>query len=583
MIITNADVAAAFNEIADLLDISGANQFRIRAYRNASRVIGDLSHDLQDLIAKGEHLDDLPGIGKDLSGKITEYLETGHCRMLEELRKKSPSGITDLLRVPGLGPRKAAELNKSLHIHTIEDLAQACHHHKVCKLHGFGEHTECKILDELEGERPKETRIKRHTAQQYARPMIDYFERSPLITKAIVAGSYRRKKETAGDLDILLIAEDGPGAISHVLSYDDVVRVLARGHTKATFVLRSNLQVDVRVVERHCLGAALHYFTGSKAHNIALRTIAHEGGLKLNECGLFKDDITLPMETEEQLFLSLGLPYIEPELRENRGEIEAAAAGLLPVLVELKDLRGDLHSHTKATDGRDTLVRMAAAAKKHGMEYLAITDHSRRMSMTHGLDEARLLLQLEEIDFLNEHLEGIRLLKGLEVDILADGTLDMADRVLRRLDLTVCSVHTKFNLSRSEQTKRIMKAMDNPYCSILGHPSGRLIEERRPYDADMQALIEYAAKRGCILEVNSHPERLDLTDVYCRTAKESGALLAINSDAHSVYDFENLRFGVDQARRGWLEKKDVVNTRPLDELLNILAMKKTPTAPASNP
>jgi DNA polymerase (family 10) len=390
----------------------------------------------------------------------------------------------------------------------------------------------------------------------------------------VVAGSYRRCRETVGDLDILVTAQDPGSAIRRFVAYDEVAEVRAQGGTRATVVLNCGLQVDLRAVEGRSFGAALHYFTGSKAHNIAVRTLARGRGLKINEYGVFRGANRVAGETEESVLAALGLPWIPPELRENRGEIEAARNGLLPDLVQLADLRGDLHCHTTATDGHASLAEMVEAARRQGLDYLAVTEHSKRLTMAHGLDSLRLLQQIEEIDRLNARLQdatwGFRVLKGIEVDILEDGALDLPDAVLGRLDLVIGAVHSKLHLSRAEQTRRILKAMDHPHFSILAHPTGRLIDEREPYDLDMPRVIRHARDRGCFLELNAHPERLDLTDIHCQMAREEGVLVSVASDAHSTLDFANLSYGIGQARRGWLEKRDVLNTRPIEELLAVL-------------
>jgi DNA polymerase (family 10) len=378
-------------------------------------------------------------------------------------------------------------------------------------------------------------------------------------------------RETVGDLDILATASDAAAVIERFTHYDEVKEVLSAGTTRASVLLKSGLQVDLRVVAPASYGAALHYFTGSKAHNIAIRRLAQARGLKINEYGVFRGDERIAGEDEASVYASVGLPYIEPELREDTGEIEAARAGRLPHLVELGDLKGDLHAHTRATDGHDSLRDMALAAKKLGFEYLAITEHSRRLTVAHGLDPQRLLQQCDEIDRLNGEGLGITLLKGIEVDILEDGSLDLPDDVLGRLDLVVGAVHSRFDLSRARQTERILRAMDHPHFTLLAHPTGRLIEEREPYDVDMPRILRHARERGCFLELNAHPERLDLIDSHCRMAREAGVLVSINSDAHSTFDFANLRYGVGQARRGWLEKADVLNTRTLATLRPLLA------------
>jgi len=570
MPVHNADVAAVFEEIADLLEIEGSNPFRIRAYRNAARTLRDLPREVGAMLDEGEDLTELPGIGEDLAGKIKEVVETGTAAMLEQYRKKVPKTLTELLRIPGIGPKRVRALYHDLGIRTLDQLQKAAQDGLVKSLHGFGDKTERYILNQLKERAGEEKRFQLAVAAPYAEAVIAYLEESPGVKQVVAAGSYRRAKETIGDLDILVTAASGSPVMDRFVSYPEVEEILAHGPTKASVRLACKLQVDVRVVPEHSYGAALQYFTGSKAHSVMLRQLAQQRGLKLNEYGLFKGDRSVAGATEESVYAAVGLPWIPPELRENRGEFEAARAGRLPALVELVDLRGDLHAHTKATDGRNSIREMAEAARARGLEYLAITDHSRRLTMAKGLDPKRLFEQLEEIDRLNATLSGISLLKGIEVDILEDGALDLPDEDLRRLDLVVGAVHSHFRLSRQKQTERILRAMDHPYFTILAHPSGRLIDERAPYDVDMARIIRHARERGCFLEVNAHPVRLDLTDTDCLIAKEEGVTLSINSDAHSILDFENLRYGIGQARRGWLEKNDVLNARPLHSLRPLL-------------
>jgi DNA polymerase (family 10) len=381
-------------------------------------------------------------------------------------------------------------------------------------------------------------------------------------------------RDTVGDLDILATAKSGAAVMARFAAYPEVAETLAKGETRASVLLRSGIQVDLRVVEPDCFGAALHYFTGSKAHNVAVRRMAQRKGLKVSEYGVFRGSRRIAGETEASVYAAVGLPWIAPELREDRGELEAAARGELPVLVEAGDLKGDLHVHTKASDGHDTARDMALAARARGLAYLAITDHSPQQRVAHGLDAARLGKQLAEIDRLNGELDGITLLKGVEVDILDDGSLDLPDSVLAKLDVVVAAVHSRFDLPRAKQTARILKALDHPLVNVLAHPSGRLIEEREPYDVDMARIVRRARERGVLLEVNSQPSRLDLTDVHCRTAKDEGALVSVNSDAHSTNDLDDLRYGIGQARRGWLAACDVANTRPLKALRALLARRR---------
>ena len=566
----NADVATAFEEMADLLEIEGANPFRVRAYRFAARTLRDLPAEVGEMVAKGEDLTSLPGIGDDLAGKIKEILATGTAAALEAQRKRVPATLTELLRIPGLGPKRVKTLAHELKIRSLSELQTAAQAGRVRTLSGFGEKTEQHILDALATRLAEAPRVQRAVAIPYAEALVAYLEQSSGVSRVIAAGSYRRGLETIGDLDILVTAPAGRAVMDRFVAYQEVRDVLAHGATKSRVRLQSGLQVDLRVVPQESYGAALLYFTGSKAHNVVLRQLAQQRGLKLNEYGVFRGDKPVAGETEESVYASLGLPWIPPELREGRGEIDAAKAGRLPHLVDLQDLKGDLHAHTRATDGRNSLPEMAEAARLRGLRYFAITDHSRRLTMAKGLDSTRLLQQMEDIDQLNATLSGVTILKGIEVDILEDGSLDLPDEVLGRLDLVVGAVHSRFNLSNRRQTERIMKAMDHPHFSILAHPSGRLIGRREPYEVDMLRIIRKARERRCFLEINAHPERLDLTDIHCRMAKEEGVLLAVNTDAHSMLDLENARFGVGQARRGWLEKSDVLNTRSYAELRKLL-------------
>jgi DNA polymerase (family X) len=407
-------------------------------------------------------------------------------------------------------------------------------------------------------------------AEQRAQPLVEYLKEGKGIKKVTVAGSYRRRKETVGDLDILVTCRKGSKVMDRFVDYEDVQKVVSKGTTRATIVLRSGLHVDLRVVPQVSYGAALHYFTWSKAHNIAVRKLGVKKNLKINEYGVFKGDERIAGKTEKEVYDQVDLPYIEPELRENRGELEAAGKGRLPRLIGLDDLRGDLHAHTTETDGHATLEEMANAAKEYGHDYLAITNHSKKVTMAHGLDAGRLAEEIEEIDQLNGKLSDIVLLKGIEVDILEDGSLDLPDDILKELDIVVCSVHYQRRLSREKMTERVLRAMDNPYINIFAHPTGRLINARDPYDIDLERIIRGARERGCFLEINAHPDRLDLSDVHCKMAKDMGLKLAISTDAHSIADLNLMRYGIDQARRGWLEPDDVINTRDLKQLRKLL-------------
>jgi len=573
MPVQNSDVSDIFNKVADLLEIEGANPFRVRAYRNAARTISSLPRSVSDMIESEENLTELPGIGEDLAGKIKEVVQTGSLAQLEALESSTPSELSRLMKVAGLGPKRVKAIYENLGVVDLKSLKEAAEKGKVRELEGFGKKTEQTILEELEDVEDREERIKLMEAEQRASPLVAYLRKTKGIKEITVAGSYRRRKETVGDLDILVTCKKGSNVMDRFAEYEDVKKVVSKGTTRSTIVLRSGLHVDLRVLRQVSYGAALHYFTGSKAHNIAVRKLGVKKKLKINEYGVFKGKKRTAGKTEKQVFEAVNLPYIEPELRENRGEVEAAQKGSLPQLVGLDDIRGDLHAHTKKTDGHASLKEMADAAKAHGYDYLAITDHSKKVTMARGLDAKRLAEQIKEIDRLNGKLKDIVILKGIEVDILEDGSLDLGDDILKELDLTVCSVHYHRKLSKKKMTERIIRAMDNPYFNIFAHPTGRLINERNPYEIDLERIMEAAKERGCYLEVNAHPDRLDLTDRHCKMAKDMGLKLAVSTDAHSVADLDFIRYGLDQARRGWLEADDIINTRSLRELRKRLKRK----------
>ncbi len=569
MPIHNSDITEIFNKVADLLEILNENPFRVRAYRNAARIVGSLSQSVAAMVGEEKDLTELPGIGKDLASKIEEIVRTGRLSQLQDLEDRIPPQLARLMKIPGLGPKRVKILYDQLNIIDLEDLKRSAEKGEIRKLKGFGEKTEKAILEEI-GRGKKEERIKLNVAEEVANGVTSTLKQVKGVIDVIVAGSFRRKKETIGDLDILATCKNGAKVIDAFVAYGNANKVVAKGETRATIVLRSGLQMDLRVVPEASYGAALHYFTGSKAHNIAIRILGMKKGLKINEYGVFKGERQIAGKREVEVFNQVGLPFIEPELREDQGEIEAAQQGRLPKLITLSDIRGDLHVHTKETDGRHSLEEMVEAARERNYQYVAITDHSKRLSMTHGFDAKRLARRIEEINHLNGKLKGFVVLKSIEVDILEDGSLDLPNSILKELDLTVCSVHSKFNLPGKTQTERIIRAMDNPYFNILAHPSGRLINERPPYEVDMEKIIKAAKERGCVMEVNAHPDRLDLADIHCRLAKQLGAKLVISSDAHSITDYDLMRFGVWQARRGWLEKEDILNTRNLDGLMKLL-------------
>jgi len=570
MPVHNAEIAAALNQLADLLEIEGENPFRVRAYRNAAQTIQALSRSVADMIAAGEDLTKLPGIGEAIAKKMIEFVETGKLSALEKEAKHVPPSLSELLKIPSLGPKRVHLLYEKLKIKDYADLEKALRSGQVSQLDGFGKKTEQKILEYLNLKKMAQQRMRLADAEQIVEPLVKTLAGVAGVRRVVVAGSYRRRLETVGDLDILVTTANAAAVMQSFTHYDEVREVLAEGETRSSVVLRCGLQVDVRVVPLESYGAALHYFTGSKSHNIAIRTLGVKKELKINEYGVFRGDKPIAGQTEEEVYASVGLPFIEPELRENRGEIEAAIEGRLPAMLTLKDIRGDLQAHTSATDGHNSLEEMAEAARAKGYEYLAITDHSKRVAMAHGLNATRLRRQIKKIERLNSRARGFRLLKSVEVDILADGSLDLSDDVLADLDLVVAAVHFHFNLTRDQQTERIIRAMDNPFVNIIAHPTGRLIGEREAYEVDMARLISAAKERRCYLELNANPARLDLNDRDCRLTRELGVKVAISTDAHSVEDLEFMRFGVYQARRGWLSASDVLNTRPWTQLRELL-------------
>ena len=575
MPIHNSDVSKIFNQVADLLDIQNKNPFRIRAYRNAARTIAGLSRSVEDLVETGEDLTKFSGIGEDLAGKIEEIVNTGTLKLLKELKNDVPAELSQLIKVSELGPKRVMAIHAELGITTIDELEKVARDGKLQELEGFGKKTEEKILQAIERQqaRGERERIKLMNAEEYTEPLMDYLKKIKGVKKVAVAGSYRRRKETVGDIDILVTCQQDADVIENFVKYEDVERVISKGKTRSSVVLRNDFQVDLRVVPEVSYGAALLYFTGSKAHNVAIRKLGIEQQLKINEYGVFQNDDRIAGRTEKEVYAQVNLPYIEPELRENNGEIDAAKKNKLPRLLTLDDLRGDLHSHTTATDGKLSLEEMANAAKALGYEYLAITEHSKRVTMVNGLDEKRLSEQIKQIDQLNENYNGFIVLKSIEVDILKDGSLDLSDDILKELDLVICSIHYNTNLSQKEQTERVLRAMDNPYFNILAHPTGRIIGEREPYEIDIEKIMEAAKEKGCFLEINAQPDRLDLSDVYIRMAKELGLKLVISTDAHTKADLDLIRFGVYQARRGWLEKDDVLNTRSWKDLKKLLKRK----------
>ncbi len=568
----NPTIARIFADVADLLEIQGgANVFRIRAYRNAARTVETLGASAEAAVRTGTpKLDELPGIGKDLAGKIKEIVETGKLPLLEQLKSQIPAGVLAMMRLPGLGPKRAKQIHAELGIDSLEALDAAARAGKLRGIKGLGPTLESRIVKSIADAQIRSARHRLADAEAVVGPYITYLKKAPGIQRIEAAGSYRRRAETVGDIDILVTAKKAGPVAERFVAYPDVTQVLAKGDTRSSVVLRSGLQVDLRVVPDASYGAALYYFTGSKAHNVAVRTEAVRRKLKINEYGVFRGQRRVAGRTEEDVFKAMRLPWIPPELRENRGEIAAAAEGRLPALVTVKDIRGDLQMHTTYTDGRQTLAEMAEACRKRGYQYIAVTDHSKAVRVAGGLEATDFRRQYKEIDKLQKTLKGLTLLKSAEVDILDDGALDLEEGILAEMDVVVVSVHSKFNMSRTDMTRRIVKALQHPRVNILAHPTGRLLGRREPYQVDMEEVVKAARDHGVMLEINAQPHRLDLNDAYAYMAREAGVKLVVSTDAHRVAELDHMRHGVDQARRGWCEKKDVANTLPLSTFRKLL-------------
>ncbi|MEM7827941.1 MAG: DNA polymerase/3'-5' exonuclease PolX [Candidatus Aenigmatarchaeota archaeon] len=570
----NLEIARIFNDVADLLEIKDENPFRIRAYRKAAQNIESLTESIEDIAKRGE-LTKIPGIGKDLAQKIVEIIEKGTFEDYEKLKREIPRGLVQMLSIPSLGPKTAKLIYESLGIKTIEELEEAAKNHRLCKLPGIREKTEDNIRKGIELYKKGRERMPLGKVLPIARE----FEKALLSLKEVkrlnIAGSLRRMKETIKDVDILIISYDPKEIMEFFVSLPYVSDVLAKGSTKSSILTHDGLQVDLRVVEPESFGAALQYFTGSKNHNIHLRQIADKLGLKISEYGVFdeKTGKKIAGKEEEDVYRTLGLEWIPPELREDMGEIEAAAEGKLPDLVELSDIRGDLHVHSKWSDGAHDIEEIARYAEKKGYEYVAITDHTKSLGIARGMGSEEVLEQIKEIDRINRKSK-VRILKGIEVDILGDGGLDLPDEVLKRLDIVIASIHYGFKAGKDVLTKRILNAMSNPYVNIIAHPTGRLIGEREAYEVDFDIIMNEARKRNVCLEINAYPLRMDLNDILSKKAKELGVKLCINTDAHTLSQMELMEFGLAMARRGWLTKDDVINTLPLNELLKRISKRE---------
>ena len=569
----NLSLARILHEVADVLEIKGENLFRIRSYRLAGESIQTLTRDVAEMIRRGEKLQEVPGVGAGIAAKLQELVATGRCAYHEDLLTEVPAGLLELLRLPGLGPKGVSLVWRKLGVTSAEDLEKAIADGRFRSLPGMKEKKEAKIRKGLEDRRRLQRRFLLPEAEAVVARLTRYLEGHG-ATRVEAVGSFRRRRESVGDLDLIVLG-DARALSEAFVAHPDVKEVLGHGEAKSSVVLASGLQVDLRPFAPESLGAALQYFTGSRDHNVRLRERAVRRGLKLNEYGVFRADTgeRLAGATEEEVYGALGLGFIPPELREDRGEIGAAETGTLPRLLEAAEVRGDLHAHTQESDGRDTLEAMVEAARRRGLRYLAITDHSRAIPSPKrglGMDEARCLEHLARIRALQQNVGDLRILAGIEVDILPDGRLDMADEVLARLDVVVGSLHSRLNMEREEMTARVVRAFENPHLDVWGHPLARLIGKRDPVSVDLDRAIEAATRQGVALEINCQPDRLDLPDALVHSARQRGVRFVVSTDSHAVHDFDRLRYGVDQARRGWLRAEDVLNTRDAPDFLAAL-------------
>jgi len=580
----NREVARILRETAQLLEIDGAMIGRYRSYERAAQLLDSLPESIEELAADREKLTALPGIGEGMADHIGEILKTGDYVLRKKLLKKYPATLLDLLTLQSLGPKKVAVLWKIFKAGTVEQVEKLAREGKLRDLAGFGEKSEQNILKAVEVFKKSAGRFHIDVADEEARKLVSYILAFGKHVESVTpAGSLRRGKETVGDLDLLVTlapgrhsAKDVEAIAKHILEFSEIDQTLAHGENKVSFLLKNGLQVDVRLLEKESFGAALLYFTGSKEHNVALRGRANKMGYTLNEYALatLKGERPIARASEEEIYAKLGLDFIPPELRENTGEIDAAAEHRLPHLIEERDIRGDLQMHTTASDGKNSIEEMALAAKARGYDYIALTDHSKAVTVANGLDEKRTLEQIKKIHAANAKGLGIRVLAGSEVDILKDGRLDLDDEVLAQLDVVVCSIHSYMNLERAEMTDRMLAAIENPYTQIIAHPTGRILLRRDSFAYDMERILDAAQQHGVVMECNAAPERLDLKDTNLRMAKERGVKIVISTDAHTTRGLDAMHYGVQMARRGWLEKKDVVNTLPLEKLLGTLRQKK---------
>lgn len=566
----NKLVADIFYQIADLLDVNGEIFFKTRAYRKAAQTIETLDEDIE-IVSKEKRLQSIPGIGESLAKKIREIVETDGLEYFEKLKKEMPEGVIDLLEILGLGPKKVSALYRNLSISNISDLKEACNKGKLRNLEGFGEITERNILRGITLREKTSGRVLLNVAYEYGNNYLEYLRKCKKIEKISIAGSLRRMKETIGDLDILASSDAPDEVMDHFVKYRDVQRVLLKGSTKTSVLLNDDLQVDLRVVEEKNFGAALQYFTGSKEHNVKMRSIAIKKNLKLNEYGLFdkKTGEYIVGRTEKEIYNKLDLAYVEPELRENRGEIETALKGELPDIVKYSDIKGDLHVHSRWSDGADSIEDIATKAQILGYEYVGIADHSQSLKIARGLTEKRIDKKIKEIDSLNKKLSDFRILCGTECDIKSDGSLDYDNRILKKFDFVGIGIHTSFKMNKKEATERIIKGMENKHVDFLAHPTCRIIGRREPFELDMRKIFDAAVETDTYLEINSFPDRLDLNDANAKFAKEHRVKFVIGTDSHNVKNLPFVRFGIATARRGWLNKNDILNTNSLKNLEKI--------------
>ncbi len=569
----NQEIAEIFYEIADILEMKDI-AWKPQAYRKAARSLETLSEDVRTIYKENriKALKKIPGVGEALAKKIIEYIETKKIKGFQRLKDSLPKGMDKLMEIEGLGPKKISKLYKKLKIKNVKDLQKAIKFHKIRSLETFGEKTEENLKKSLDMFKKGQERVLLGIAIPISNKITSELKKVKGVEKVITAGSLRRMKETVGDLDILVVSKNPEAVMNKFTSLDEVSRVLAKGKTKSSVVLKNNLQADIRVVESKSFGAALNYFTGSKDHNVRLRQIALKKGLKLSEYGLFlrKTNAYVAGKSEEELYKKFNMPYIEPELRENNGEIEAALKNKLPKLITHSDIISDLQMHSKYSDGFNTIEEMALAAKELNYEYILITDHSKTSAIANGMDEKRLLKQIEEIDKLNNKLQKIKILKGAEVDILKDGSLDFKNEILKKLDIVVVAIHSGFKSSEEEMTKRIIKGLENEYAKILSHPTGRLINKRAPYNVNIDRLIEFCKDNNKILEINSFPTRLDLKDAHIRLAIQNKVKLSIGTDSHNQEQLKYINLGIAQARRGWATKNDIINCLNYNQLKKVL-------------